>query len=77
MNFDVAQLKAEYNDLPTSARVALVSGTVVEIAAKVAALVDIPRRPAGKIRGPKWAWVAAQAVNGFGPAAYWLFARKR
>jgi len=50
--------------------------SVAEIAAKISAWVDIYRRPAHQIRGPKWAWALAQLINGVGPAAYWTFGRK-
>jgi hypothetical protein len=43
----------------------------------LAALLDIRRRPAGQIRGPKGAWVAASFVNTIGPLAYFVFGRKR
>lgn len=76
MNIDGAQLKAEFNDLPTPARVAIVTTAAVELTAKVAALVDIARRPADKVRGPKWAWALAQSINGIGPGLYWLVGRR-
>lgn len=70
------QIRAEISDLPTGARVAAVSVAALDLAAKSAALADILRRPAASLRGPKWLWVLAQAVNGVGPAAYWLVARR-
>ena len=70
------QLRREFTDLPTSARVGLGLAAAVEVAAKVAALRDISRRPADRVRGPKWLWALAQAVNGIGPAAYFAFGRK-
>ncbi|WP_322750760.1 MULTISPECIES: hypothetical protein [unclassified Frankia] len=51
-----------------------------EGALKTAALVDIWRRPAGQIRGSKWAWIpTVTLINSFGlaPAAYFLYGRKR
>jgi hypothetical protein len=46
---------------------------------KIAALIDITRRPAGQIRGPKWLWAAAvAAVNSVGavPICYFAFGRR-
>jgi hypothetical protein len=47
---------------------------------KIAALVDLARRPASTVRGskPRWA-VAVALVNSFGfvPLAYFVFGRKR
>ena len=42
-----------------------------------AALNDLRRRPASRIRGPKALWVVISLVNylGIGPVAYFLFGR--
>lgn len=47
-----------------------------ELCLKIAAGIDIWRRPADRIKGPKAAWMAALAVNFFGPAAYFAFGRR-
>ena len=46
---------------------------------KAAAAIDIRRRPASEIRGPKWAWLAALVVNSAGviPISYFVFGRRR
>jgi hypothetical protein len=57
----------------------VLAGATAEGAAKVAALVDLARRPPAQVRGPKWAWAAALAlVNAFGgvPLAYFRFGRR-
>lgn len=71
------QLRREFTDLPTGARVGLGLVAAVEVAAKIAALRDIARRPADQVRGPKWVWSMVQAINGIGPAAYFAFGRKQ
>jgi hypothetical protein len=38
---------------------------------------DIKRRDAEQIRGPKWLWRLASAVQMGNALAYWLFGRKR
>jgi hypothetical protein len=46
---------------------------------KIAALVDLKRRPADQVRGPKWLWaVAVFLVNSAGalPLAYFRYGRK-
>jgi hypothetical protein len=46
----------------------------------VAALVDLARRPATEVRGPKWVWATVlPLVNAAGgvPLAYFLFGRRR
>jgi len=75
-NPSLSQLRTEFNDLSTTARISLIAGVAAELAAKFGAWVDLYRRPAAKVRGPKWAWALAQLINGIGPAAYWAFGRK-
>ena len=47
---------------------------------KVAALIDIKRRRASQIRGPKWLWAPVVAVvnsAGVVPISYFVFGRGR
>jgi hypothetical protein len=39
-------------------------------------LRDISRRPADKVRGPKWLWRILGTANTSGSAAYWLVGRR-
>jgi hypothetical protein len=53
---------------------------VAEGLLKVAVLIDLKRRPASQIRGPKWLWAAVVAVvssAGVVPIAYFLFRRRQ
>ena len=55
-------------------------GAAVEGALKLAALVDLWRRPADQVRGSKWGWGAAVLfVNSLGgvPLAYFTRGRRR
>lgn len=70
-------MAAKWADLSPSQRVLLVSAAAAELTLKVAALIDIRRRPAGQIRGPKALWRAAMAVNLIGPVSYFAFGRRR
>ncbi len=65
-----------WGSLPATTRRLILVGGAVELAFKVAALRDIYLRADEEIRGNKWAWVAAQAVNTFGPLSYFVFGRK-
>jgi hypothetical protein len=58
-------------------RTLLVGAAAAELSLKIAALVDIARRPADQIRGPKMLWRAAMAINLLGPLSYFLIGRKR
>jgi phospholipase D-like protein len=70
----------KWSDLSTGNRRLLVGAAVVEGVLKVAALVDMARRPADQIRGSKWVWApTVLLVNAFGgaPLAYFAFGRRR
>jgi hypothetical protein len=70
----------KWGDLSPRARRWITVGAVAEGILKIAALVDIARRPPDEIRGPKWAWVpTVLLVNSFGgaPLAYFVFGRRR
>jgi hypothetical protein len=69
-----------WSDLSERTRRLLVTAAVADAALRVAALVDIKRRPADQIRGGKRAWAAVVAlVNSAGvvPISYFVFGRRR
>jgi hypothetical protein len=73
-------VRKRWSDLSPRKRRLIVIAGVAEASLKAAALMDIKRRPASQIRGPKWIWVATLAVVGsFGalPLAYFAFGRRR
>jgi hypothetical protein len=51
----------------------------LQLAVLVAALIDLRRRPAAQVRGPKRMWVVVACVNylGIGPLIYLLLGRRR
>jgi hypothetical protein len=58
----------------------LFTAAIAEGCLKVAALIDLKRRPPSQIRGPKWLWaVVVVIVNSFGavPLSYFAFGRRR
>jgi hypothetical protein len=71
---DAAKKWAELSDRQ---RTLLLGAAAAELSLKIAALIDIKRRPAERIRGPKALWRAAMAVNLLGPLSYFLIGRKR
>ena len=71
---DAAQKWAELSDRQ---RALLLGAAAAELSLKIAALIDIKRRPAEQIRGPKALWRAAMVVNLIGPLSYFAFGRKR
>ncbi|HEV7623371.1 MAG TPA: PLD nuclease N-terminal domain-containing protein [Amnibacterium sp.] len=69
--------KHDWNDLTVAQQRAIVAGGAAELAATAWVLLDLLRRPAAAIRGPKWAWAAACVVQPFGPIAYAVLGRRR
>ena len=72
--------KKKWSDLSTRMRRLIIAGAAGEGLLKVAALIDIKRRPASQIRGPKWLWATAMAVVGSAgilPISYFLFGRRQ
>jgi len=72
--------KKRWQDLSPRTRQWIVAGAVAEGALKIAALIDLKRRPANEVRGSKKTWaVAITLVNSAGavPVAYFLRGRRR
>ena len=67
--------KRRFRDLSPRTRYLLVALGVVEVALNAAAQVDITRRPAAAIRGPKAGWRLVSLVNVAGPLAYFRWGR--
>jgi hypothetical protein len=66
---------------PRTRRLFLVGGAtelgLIELGFRVVALRDIYLRADEEIRGNKWVWVAAQAINTLGPLSYFMFGRRK
>ncbi len=72
--------KRRWSDLSERSRRLIVITGVCEAALKVAALVDLRRRPADEVRGSKRIWaVAILLTNSVGavPVAYFALGRRR
>jgi hypothetical protein len=72
--------RKQWSDLSKRTRKLLIISAAAEGILKAAALVDIKRRPASQIRGPKWMWAAAMAVVGSAgvlPISYFVYGRQR
>ena len=71
--------RRRWSELSPRSRGLIVVGGIVEGILKIAALVDLARRPAEAVRGRKWAWAAVIVlVNSVGgaPLAYFRFGRR-
>jgi hypothetical protein len=77
---DVMAARKQWSDLSKPTRRLLVSAAVVEGVLKVAALVDLKRRPGSQVRGPKWLWATVVTVVGSAgvvPVSYFVFGRRQ
>jgi hypothetical protein len=73
-------LRKQWSDLSEGTRRLVISAAVAEGILKVAALVDIVRRPPSQVRGPKWLWAAVVALVGSAgviPVSYFVFGRRQ
>ncbi|MFL6185158.1 MAG: hypothetical protein ACJ745_10075, partial [Actinomycetes bacterium] len=71
--------RKQWSDLSERNRRLLIAAAAAEGILKVAALIDLKRRPAAQIRGPKWLWATAVTVissAGVLPVSYVVFGRQ-
>jgi hypothetical protein len=69
-----------WSDLSERNRKLIIAAGIVDVTLRIAALIDIKRRPTSQIRGRKGLWAAVVAVvNSAGvlPVSYFLFGRRR
>ena len=72
--------RRKWGDLSGRTRTLIITVAVADGILKAAALIDIKRRPASQIRGPKWVWVpVVTVVNSAGvvPISYFVFGRRQ
>lgn len=72
--------RKQWSDLSPRTRRLLTVAAVLEGILKLAALIDIKRRPASQIRGPKWLWATVVAVvssAGIVPISYFVLGRRQ
>lgn len=69
-------VKRRFRDLSSRNRVLLVVLGIVQVSLNAAAQIDITRRAADEIRGPKFAWRLVSMVNIVGPVAYFVRGRR-
>lgn len=69
--------RRRWGDLSPVQKALVVIAAAVQFAVAAVAVNDLARRPADQVRGPKWAWAPAMAVNFVGPLAYLRWGRIR
>ena len=73
-------VRRQWSDLSERNRRLLTITAVAEGILKLAALIDLKRRPASQIRGPKWLWATVVTVissAGVVPISYFVFGRRQ
>lgn len=65
----------QWKRLSPSQRTVMVAGAVVQVTLLAAAQIDITRREADEIRGPKLLWRLICLVNFIGPILYFAIGR--
>jgi hypothetical protein len=72
-------MAGRWSELSRTQQRLIIAAAVAEGALKAAMLADLARRPADRVRGPKWVWAASAAVNSAGlvPIAYFVRGRIR
>jgi Phospholipase_D-nuclease N-terminal len=65
-----------WSDLTRTQQRLIIALTAVEIALTATALVDLARRPARQVRGPKQLWLLGCFVQPVGPLAYLALGRR-
>lgn len=77
---EVVRARKKWNDLDPRTRRWITVASAIESALKIAALIDLARRPADEVRGSKAGWVAALSlINSLGavPIAYFAWGRTK
>jgi hypothetical protein len=72
----MAKQKKTWSDFTTGQRAVIVAAGAVEVVLTTVALLDLARRPAAMVRGPKPLWLAGCVVQPVGPIAYLALGRR-
>ena len=69
----------QWRDFSPRQRQITIVAAAAEAALKAAMLIDLRRRPAAQIRGPKWLWASTALINtaGIAPLSYFVVGRHR
>ena len=69
--------RRRWNELTDGEKTAILVAASVQISLAATAWIDLARRPAAQVRGPKPLWAVAIAVNFVGPISYFTVGRRR
>ncbi|MGZ4566534.1 MAG: PLDc N-terminal domain-containing protein [Blastococcus sp.] len=68
--------RRRWADLSTPQRAGLLVLATVQLSLATRAWMDLARRPAGRVNGPKPLWALVIAINFVGPIAYFRWGRR-
>jgi hypothetical protein len=68
--------KKRWSDLTSTQQRLIIASAAVELAFTATALVDLARRPADQVRGPKPLWVLGCFVQPLEPLGYLVLGRR-
>ena len=68
--------RRRWNELTDAEKTAILVAASVQISLAATAWIDLARRPAAQVRGPKPLWAVAIAVNFVGPISYFAVGRR-
>lgn len=68
--------KKRWSDLSDREKTAALVLASVQVSLAATAWIDLARRPAAQVRGPKAVWALGIAVNFIGPIAYFTVGRR-
>lgn len=69
--------RRKWSELSDTQKGVVIAAAATQLALATAAWVDLARRPAELVRGPKPVWAAIIAVNFAGPIGYFAIGRRR
>ena len=69
--------KQRWSDLTPRMKRGVIAAGSIEVGLAAAAWIDLARRPAAQVNGPKPAWAAAIALNVVGPLSYFKWGRRK
>ena len=74
---DPVASEKRWSDLTRTQQGLIIAAGAVELVFTVTALVDLARRPADQVRGPKPLWALSCFVQPVGPLAYLVLGRRQ
>jgi len=68
--------KKRWSDLTPTQQGLILASAAVELALTATAIIDLARRPADQVRGPKPLWLLGCIIQPLGPLAYLALGRR-